>query len=115
MAIAIVAYSARRRDEIGALIVGIQREEFGPDILLQDQPDLLDITSFYQRGNGGFWVAVDNEAVVGTIGWQTSVAAMWRCARCSWRRLGCRQATACVRVGLRKRSWRPQRIPRHHR
>lgn len=54
--------------QAGALIVGIQRDEYGFAITLQDQPDLLDIPGFYQAGRGGFWVALMDDVVVGTIG-----------------------------------------------
>jgi len=54
-------------DGVASLIVGIQREEFGISITLDDQPDLADIRGFYQRGAGNFWVALDDGEVVGTI------------------------------------------------
>ncbi|HVY04948.1 MAG TPA: GNAT family N-acetyltransferase [Burkholderiales bacterium] len=48
-------------------ILPIQREEFGIRISIDDQPDLKDIPGFYQRGAGNFWVAVEDDAVIGTI------------------------------------------------
>jgi N-acetylglutamate synthase-like GNAT family acetyltransferase len=54
-------------DAIAALIVGIQRDEFGFPITLADQPDLVDIAGFYRTGAGNFWVALDADRVVGTI------------------------------------------------
>jgi GNAT superfamily N-acetyltransferase len=56
------------RDAVAALIVGIQRDEFGLDIDLAAQPDLLDVAGFYGSGAGGFWVACDAGLVVGCIG-----------------------------------------------
>ncbi len=53
---------------VAEVILPIQRDEFGLDITLAQQPDLLDIQGFYQVGAGGFWLAFDGEAVVGTIG-----------------------------------------------
>ncbi|TNE65124.1 MAG: GNAT family N-acetyltransferase [Alphaproteobacteria bacterium] len=53
---------------IGDLIVPIQRTEFGIDISYEDQPDLADIEGFYQSRDGGFWVAVADGHIVGTIG-----------------------------------------------
>ena len=55
-----------------AMIVGIQRDEFGFDITLDDQQDLFeadlfDERGFYRAGGGAFWVAVDRGAVVGSI------------------------------------------------
>jgi N-acetylglutamate synthase-like GNAT family acetyltransferase len=49
-------------------VLDIQRNEFGVPITIDDQPDLAQIPAFYQRGRGGFWVALDRGAVVGTIG-----------------------------------------------
>ncbi|SEI53887.1 GNAT family N-acetyltransferase [Pseudomonas sp. NFR16] len=53
---------------ITALIVPIQREEFGIEITAEDQPDLMQIESFYQAGNGDFWVARKDDQIIGTIG-----------------------------------------------
>jgi len=50
------------------LILEIQRNEFGIPITAEQQPDLAGIPSFYQVGNGNFWVALSRGDVVGTIG-----------------------------------------------
>lgn len=63
----IVPYATSHADAVVALILGIQRDEFGVPVTLQDQPDLLDVERFYRRGAGNFWVALDAGAVVGTI------------------------------------------------
>jgi N-acetylglutamate synthase-like GNAT family acetyltransferase len=55
------------KDEVIALIVGIQHDEFGVAITAADQPDLGTISTFYQTGGGNFWVARRNKQVVGTI------------------------------------------------
>jgi len=61
-------YQEVNKDKVASLIVRIQREEFGIDIALQDQPDLLNIGQFYQRKNGNFWCATNSyEEIVGTI------------------------------------------------
>lgn len=49
------------------VILPIQQGEFGVKISLDDQPDLLNIAAFYQRGCGNFWVALQGESVIGTI------------------------------------------------
>jgi N-acetylglutamate synthase-like GNAT family acetyltransferase len=64
----IVTFSPKYLDRVGALIVPIQREEFGVDITYEEQPDLMDIPDFYQRRAGQFWVALDRDQVVGSIG-----------------------------------------------
>jgi len=50
-----------------ALILSIQREEFGFPITAADQPDLAVIPDFYQTGSGDFWVAELDGEIVGTI------------------------------------------------
>jgi len=50
------------------LILPIQQVEFSIPISADDQPDLSNIESFYQCGKGGFWVAVAEAKIVGTIG-----------------------------------------------
>jgi N-acetylglutamate synthase-like GNAT family acetyltransferase len=63
----ISTYQPEHRTAIIDLILPIQREEFGSTITLDDQPDLLNIPAVYQQGNGNFWVALDDEQVIGTI------------------------------------------------
>ncbi len=66
--IRIEPYRPEYLEGIADLIVPIQREEFGINITYDDQPDLQDIPGFYQKGKGGFWVAVNAEGrVVGSI------------------------------------------------
>lgn len=67
MTTTIVPFAPQHTDAVVALILPIQREEFGVPITLADQPDLLDVPGVYQRNAGGFWVALDDDAVVGTI------------------------------------------------
>jgi N-acetylglutamate synthase-like GNAT family acetyltransferase len=52
---------------VTAVILPIQQQEFNIQITLADQPDLLDIASFYQKGSGNFWVALSDGEVIGTI------------------------------------------------
>ena len=66
--ISVVPYSRELQDEVIELILAIQQQEFGFDIQEADQPDLLEIESFYQAGAGGFWVALAEGKLVGTIG-----------------------------------------------
>lgn len=70
--IAIVPFDPLHAPGVAAMILPIQQAEFGIPINLADQPDLLDISSFYQVGAGNFWVgldeASDRHVVVGTLG-----------------------------------------------
>ena len=65
--IEIASYSEAFDSRVVDLILPIQRTEFGFDIRLEDQPDLLSVASFYQTGAGGFWLALSRGEVVGTI------------------------------------------------
>jgi|SRR5579864_599302 len=51
-----------------ALVLGIQRNEFGIPISLEDQPDLQDVPGYFREGRGGFWVAATGSAIVGCVG-----------------------------------------------
>jgi len=53
---------------VAELVLNIQRDEFGFDITLDDQPDLQDVPAHYLRGTGGFWVATARDRVAGCIG-----------------------------------------------
>src|SRR5688500_6829468 len=65
--IRIIPFAPQDAEAVAALIIGIQRDEFHIPITLEDQPDLLDIPAFYQRGAGNFWVALADSRVVGTV------------------------------------------------
>ena len=68
MPVAIASFAPEDAAGVIALILPIQQQEFDIPITAADQPDLAAIPSFYQSGAGGFWVAKDAGAVVGTIG-----------------------------------------------
>ena len=65
--ITIQQYSNEYKEEIIALILHIQQNEFHIPIQKEDQPDLNDIPNFYQKGAGNFWLALHDKQVVGTI------------------------------------------------
>jgi len=60
-------YSDKYKENIIDLILNIQNREFDIAITSDQQPDLHNIKSFYQKGCGNFWVAVKSEKVIGTI------------------------------------------------
>lgn len=60
-------YSEQYKDEVINIILDIQQNEFNIPICIEDQPDLCDVTNFYQKGIGNFWIAICNNQVVGTI------------------------------------------------
>lgn len=67
MELAIAPYAAGDEEGIIALILSIQQEEYGIAITAEDQPDLADITGFYQWGAGQFWTAKLDGRIIGTI------------------------------------------------
>jgi len=54
-------------NEIINLVLPIQQMEFGVAVTLEGQPDLLDIETNYTKKGGGFWGALHNGKLVGTI------------------------------------------------
>lgn len=62
------AFIPEDADRVQRLVLGIQREEFGVPVTLEEQPDLRDVPAYYQQDHGAFWVAVDGSEIVGTIG-----------------------------------------------
>lgn len=65
--VTIQIYSSKYQEQIINLILYIQRNEFAVPITLEEQPGLLNIPEFYQKGKGNFWIAVSNDTVVGTL------------------------------------------------
>jgi N-acetylglutamate synthase-like GNAT family acetyltransferase len=63
----IAVYTDNYKQPIIDLILPIQTEEFKVAITAGDQPDLQDITGYYQHGAGNFWVAIIDNNVIGTI------------------------------------------------
>lgn len=61
-------FQHRYKRQVIELALTIQQKEFGLPIKLEDQPDLSDLDAFYLNDNGGFWLAIENERVVGSIG-----------------------------------------------
>jgi len=60
-------FRAARQTGVIDLILPIQQEEFGVQLTIEDQPDLLTIPAFYQHGNGNFWTALHEGKVVGSL------------------------------------------------
>lgn len=60
-------YRGQYLEEVIQMILAIQRDELGVQITREDQPDLMNISFFYQKGNGNFWIAKEGGTVAGTI------------------------------------------------
>ena len=65
--ITISEYTGAYKSQVAELIVGIQQNEFHIPITIEQQPDLNDITGFYQQAKGNFWLALADDRVIGTI------------------------------------------------
>lgn len=63
----IIPYQEKYKEQIIDLILHIQNEEAKINLSLEEQPDLLDIPSYYQNNGGEFWIAVDGDTVIGTL------------------------------------------------
>ena len=63
----IVQWQRKYEEHVIKLILSIQSAEFLIPITEADQPDLKSVDTFYQQGNGNFWVALSERNIVGTI------------------------------------------------
>jgi N-acetylglutamate synthase-like GNAT family acetyltransferase len=63
----VVEYRDSVWQQVIDLIIGIQQQELGVGITANEQPDLENIHSVYQKGNGNFWIAEEGGTVIGTI------------------------------------------------
>ena len=61
-------HNAEYKSDVINLILYIQNYESKINLSLAEQPDLNDIEKFYRKGGGQFWIAVENNRVIGTIG-----------------------------------------------
>jgi N-acetylglutamate synthase-like GNAT family acetyltransferase len=63
----IIKYQEKYKQQVIDLILHIQNAEAGINLQIEEQPDLLNIPLYYEKSGGEFWIAVDNEEVIGTI------------------------------------------------
>lgn len=86
----IKVFAQAYQQQVIDFILSIQVDEFNVPITAEAQPDLKIIPEFYQKGNGNFWIAIDdNDKVIGTIALidfgNNSVALRKMFARKDWR------------------------------
>lgn len=67
MALIIKIFQNKYQTQITEMILDIQQHEFNIEITLDQQSDLKNIPNFYQTGKGNFWIALDDDRVIGTI------------------------------------------------
>ena len=63
----IITYQEEYKQQIIDLILHIHNEEAKINLSLEEQPDLLDIPNYYEKDGGEFWLAVENNVVIGTL------------------------------------------------
>lgn len=66
--IEIKTYSETDKEEIIALVLHCQNDGTRPFVTVDHQPELLCIKKSYLDGGGNFWVAKENNKVIGCIG-----------------------------------------------
>lgn len=66
--IEIKTYSETDQAEIIALVLHCQNDGTRPFVTIDNQPDLLQIKEKYIDGGGNFWVAKEDNKVIGCIG-----------------------------------------------
>lgn len=66
--IVIKPFESAYQAAVEALVLPIQQIEFGVKITREEQPDLMYIADTFQFGNGNFWVALDGDQVIGSVG-----------------------------------------------
>lgn len=64
----IIEFHKDRNAEVVALILAVQRNDVGLYVPIEEQPELYDIGLAYS--DGGFWLAVADDEIVGTVGVQ---------------------------------------------
>jgi len=64
----IVEYEERYHEQVVALVSPIQQIEFNVPISAEEQPDLMDISGTFQKGDGNFWICVCDGELVGCVG-----------------------------------------------
>lgn len=64
----VITYTPEHQIGVVDVVLSIQQREFNLPTTLEAQPDLTDITGFYQCGRGNFWVALEGARVIGSIG-----------------------------------------------
>jgi GNAT superfamily N-acetyltransferase len=63
----IETYNKKYQQQVIDLVLNIQQNEFHVPVTIKDQPDLSDIENFYCSRNGNFWIAIEDDKVIGTI------------------------------------------------
>ena len=63
----IITYQEKYKQQVIDLILHIQNYEAKINLSLEEQPDLLDIPTCYEKDGGEFWLAVEDDTLIGTL------------------------------------------------
>jgi hypothetical protein len=63
----IISYKDEYKQQIIDLVLHIQNDEAKISLPIEEQPDLLDVPTYYEKNGGRFWVAVNGKDVIGTF------------------------------------------------
>ncbi len=63
----IVPYEDCYKNQVISLILHIQNEENNLNLSVDEQPELKNIGDIFLKQGGCFWVAIENDMVIGTI------------------------------------------------
>lgn len=66
--ITITQFEERYTQDVIDIVLHFQNDGTRPLVSVDDQPDLLNIVGEYINKGGNFWLAKDNERLIGTIG-----------------------------------------------
>jgi len=66
--ILIIQFKEQYTQDVIDLVLHFQNDGTRPPVTVADQPDLLTITDSYINAGGNFWIATENEKLIGSIG-----------------------------------------------
>lgn len=66
--ISIVPFEERYTQDVIDLVLHFQNDGTRPMVTVDDQPDLRNIVDSYMHAGGNFWIAVENDRLIGSIG-----------------------------------------------
>lgn len=66
--ISIIQFEERYAQDVVDLVLHFQNDGTRPFVTIDDQPDLRNIEDSYIRAGGNFWIAVENDKLLGSIG-----------------------------------------------
>lgn len=66
--ISIIQFEDCYTQDVIDLVLHFQNDGTRPFVTVNDQPDLLNIKENYINAGGDFWIAIDNDRLIGSIG-----------------------------------------------